>query len=123
MFARVVARKRNTYQLQTRRGILSRWYTIRDLAPVPLALARTIDIPDNRREISLRQAAVQSINANLIRVACKCKGLCDTGRCSYKRAGKKCSIYYHQGSYDCRRVVEGIVFSEYTLIPRDAKGK
>ena len=82
MFGKVLAKRQNTYQIQTKHGILVRWYHTRDLAEVSSALAKTLVIPDVRREITLRQAAIQSTTATFLHISCRCKGSCDTKRCS-----------------------------------------
>ena len=98
MYARVLDIKRNLYRLQKKHGILLRRYHTRDLAPVAAALAYGLDLPRPQNDITLQQAAQRSTTASYLRISCRCKGSCDTMRCSCKKQGVRCSIHCHQGA-------------------------
>ena len=120
MYAKMVGKKRNTYQLQTKYGILARWYHTRDLAPVAPALAKHLDIPNIQREVTLRQAAIHTTSATFTRISCRCRGSCDNRRCSCKKHSVGCSIHCHQGTRDCGKLIQGPEFSDYALARRES---
>ena len=116
IYTRVLERKRDIYQLQTKYGVLIRWYYTRDLAPVAPTLAKSLNLPKNTRVIILRQATHSSTTAASVRISYRYKGLCDSNRCGCKKNRVKYSIHYYKGIRDCGRLNEGPKFGNYALI-------
>ena len=124
MYARVLQAKRNTYQLQTKHGILSRWYHARDLAGIERPLATSVGqtIPNTRNKISLRAAARNKVDTEYRPISCRCKVSCVKGNCSCKNEDVDCSVFCHGGKWDCGRLAAGAAFHDRARKPIN-KGK
>ncbi len=124
VYARVIRRRCNTYELQTEHGIINRCIHIKDIAPISAPLARHINIPDNETKLSLRAVAHRSSSATHIRVSCRCKGECK-GRCGCEKAAEKCTLYCHgPHGYDCGNKASEEDYNQYAMVDRvENKGK
>jgi hypothetical protein len=125
--ARIIeVRARRLYKLQTVYGIINRMYAARSLCQVAEPLAKTIQIPDNPKSLSLREAAKLNSNAESLRISCRCKAAqCANNVCRCFKAGVRCTVYCHGkiGNDNCTNLAQGSAFNNWSLVPNKGKGK
>jgi hypothetical protein len=118
LFARVIGKDHQPprHRIQTQFGIVDRLFPTRELKSVPLVVTNTINIGDNKKSITLSQAAKQNSLGTRIVISCQCNGQCNTKRCRCFKNSVKCSIHCHREDHDCGNLKALTERTEYSLV-------
>jgi len=76
MYGKVRGIAYGRYEIQTTFGILSRLVATKDLAPIPLSVATTIEVNGPNKQILLSKAAKLASTSERVVISCKCRGQC-----------------------------------------------
>ena len=108
------------YKIQTKFGIIDRFFPTSQLAPVPRSVADGIEIGNIRKELTLSQAAHLNSSGERVIISCQCRGNCVSKRCRCFKNEVKCSVHCHQEEYDCGWMKPLTERTEHNLIDNDA---
>lgn len=109
------------YKIQTKFGIIDRFFPTSQLAPVPRSVADAIEIGNIRKEITLSQAANFNSSGERVIISCQCRGNCVSKRCRCFKNGVKCSVHCHREEYNCGWMKPLTERTEHNLIDNDAR--
>jgi hypothetical protein len=120
LFARILQRKRQNYQLQTRCGVINKYVGCRQLGWVNPALydVYSSDLGNNITKISMRTAARDG-RVGAERHCCTCKKMPCGNRCGCVKQGVQCTIYCHgrtRDHVDCPHNAQGPAYHVCAIV-------
>jgi IS30 family transposase len=118
LLCRVLRRRGNTYELQTKHGILRSLYGPQNLNRIDQATAEADgrEIGNNRRKITLRYAAKAGHTGQKRKIFCGCAGNCQSARCVCHKAGVQCTIYCHPRTGDCPNKATSSAYTQVAIV-------
>lgn len=112
----------NRHQLQSRYGVLDKFYPTRVLNQVPEEswsdLNTEIFAEASKEEITLHHAAQLDARSKHVAVSCSCTKQCKTKKCLCKKNNLICTQYCHSEERDCGNMGTILEGTEASIVPR-----